>query len=70
MADEGEVQPTLQHRVDHLEGLVDLFTNFRTGKNNLARDEDEKHNCKGGDVSTNKAMMVRREMSGSAYSSA
>jgi hypothetical protein len=32
-----------QDRVDHLEGLVDLFTDLGAGENNLARNEDEKH---------------------------
>jgi hypothetical protein len=42
-----------QDRVDHFEGLVDLFTDLGAGENDLARDEDEKHL---GDVSTsNKA---------------
>ena len=32
-----------QDRVDHLEGLVDLFTDLGTSEDDLARDEDEKH---------------------------
>jgi len=32
----------LKHRVDHFKGLVDLFSNFGTSQDNLARDEDEK----------------------------
>jgi len=33
-----------QDRIDELKGLVDLLTDFRTGKNNLARDENEQDN--------------------------
>ena len=32
---------TSEHRVDQLEGLVDLLTNFGTGQDDLATDEDE-----------------------------
>jgi 1,2-phenylacetyl-CoA epoxidase catalytic subunit len=32
-----------QDRVDHLEGLVDLFTDLGASEDDLARDEDEKH---------------------------
>ena len=35
---------TVQHRVDHLESLVNLFSNFRTSQDDLAADEYEKHN--------------------------
>ena len=38
--------PTIQHRVDHLEGLVNLLSHFRTSQDNLAADEDEKHNLR------------------------
>ena len=37
-------QHTLKHRVDHLEGLINLFTDFRTSEDDLATDEDEEHN--------------------------
>lgn len=37
---------TVQDRVDHLEGLVNLFSNFRTSQDNLAADEYEKHNLR------------------------
>ena len=37
---------TVQDRVDHLEGLVDLLSNFRTSQDNLAADEYEKHNLR------------------------
>lgn len=33
----------MKHRVDHLEGLVDLLSNFRTRQDDLATDEDQKH---------------------------
>lgn len=32
-----------QHRVDHLEGLVDLLANLGSSEDDLARNEDEKH---------------------------
>ena len=32
-----------QHRVDHLEGLVDLFADLGTSEDDLAGDENEKH---------------------------
>ena len=35
---------TLQHRVDHFEGLVDLLTHFRAGEDDLTADEDQEHN--------------------------
>lgn len=31
----------LKHRVDHFKGLIDLFTDFRTGQDNLATNEDQ-----------------------------
>lgn len=34
---------TLKHRVDHLKGLVDLFSNLRTSQDDLSRYEDEEH---------------------------
>lgn len=34
----------MKHRVDHFEGLVDLLTHFRAGKDDLAADEDQEHN--------------------------
>lgn len=34
---------TVQHWVDHLEGLVNLLSNLRASQDNLAADEDEKH---------------------------
>ena len=37
---------TVQHWVDHLESLVDLLSNFRTSQDNLATDENEKHNLR------------------------
>jgi hypothetical protein len=33
----------LQHRVDHLEGLVDFLADLGTSQDDLATDEDEKH---------------------------
>lgn len=38
------VEYTLKHRVDHLEGLVNLFSNLRASQDNLATDEDQEHN--------------------------
>src|SRR5437868_2074162 len=38
--------PTGKHRVDHLEGLVDLLTNLRTRQDNLATDEDQQDNLR------------------------
>lgn len=35
-----------EHRVDELEGLVDLFADLCSRKNDLAGDEDEKHNLR------------------------
>lgn len=32
---------TLKHRVDHLEGLIDLLSDLRAGQDDLARHEDE-----------------------------
>lgn len=49
-----------QHRVDHLEGLVDLLTNFGSSENDLARNEDEKHLR---DVSKEKEHIVTVEAS-------
>ena len=37
---------TVQHWVDHLEGLVNLLSNFRASQDNLAADEDEKHDLR------------------------
>ena len=37
---------TVQHWVDHLEGLVNLLSNFRASQNNLAADEDEEHDLR------------------------
>lgn len=37
------VKLTLQHGIDHLEGLVDLLTNLGTGEDDLAADEDQEH---------------------------
>lgn len=34
---------TLKHGVDHFERLVDLLTDLGTGEDNLAADEDKKH---------------------------
>lgn len=34
---------TLQHRVYHLERLVDFLAHFRASQDNLAADEDEEH---------------------------
>ena len=34
-------QHTLKHRVDHLKGLIDLFSDFCASENNLATDEDQ-----------------------------
>lgn len=38
------MMPTRQHRVDHLKGLIDLFSDLGTGQDNLAAYEDEEHN--------------------------
>ena len=35
-----------EHRVDELEGLVDLLADFGASKHDLARDEDEQHNLR------------------------
>ena len=37
---------TVQHWVDHLEGLVNLLSNFRASQDNLAADEDEKYDLR------------------------
>ena len=37
---------TIQHRVDHLERLVNLLSHLRTSQDDLAADEDEKHNLR------------------------
>lgn len=37
---------TVQYRVDHLESLVDLLSNFRASQDNLAADEYQKHNLR------------------------
>lgn len=37
---------TVQHGVNHLERLVNLFSHFRTSQNDLAANEDEKHNLR------------------------
>lgn len=34
---------TLKHRIDHLKGLIDLFSNFRTRQDDLAADKDQEH---------------------------
>lgn len=36
----------VQDRVDHLESLVDLLSHFRTGQDDLAANEDEKHDLR------------------------
>jgi len=36
----------LKHRVDHFEGLVNLFSNFRASQDNLATDEDQEHDLR------------------------
>ncbi len=36
-----QTEQTLQHRVDHLECLVDLLADLGTSKNDLARDENQ-----------------------------
>lgn len=36
----------LKHGVDHLKGLINLFTDFRTSEDNLATNEDEEHNLR------------------------
>lgn len=38
--------PTVQHRVDHLERLINFLSHFRTSQDDLATDEDEKHNLR------------------------
>lgn len=40
------VTPTRKHRVDHLKGLIDLFSHFGAGQDNLAAYEDEEHNLR------------------------
>lgn len=37
---------TLKHRVDHLKGLIDLLTDFRTCQDDLATDKDQEHNLR------------------------
>ena len=37
---------TVEHWVDHLERLVNLLSDFRTSQDNLAADENEKHNLR------------------------
>lgn len=34
----------MQHRIDHLEGLVDFFSNLGTSQDDLATDEYQEHN--------------------------
>lgn len=36
----------VQHRVDHLERLINFLSHFRTSQDDLATDEDEKHNLR------------------------
>ena len=38
------MMPTRQYRVNHLEGLINLFSDLGPGQDNLAADEDEEHN--------------------------
>jgi hypothetical protein len=33
----------LKHRIDHFEGLINLFTDFRTGQDNFAANEDQEN---------------------------
>ena len=40
---EVEVEPTRKHRVDQLEGLVDLLADLSTSQDNLATDEDQEN---------------------------
>lgn len=55
----------LQHRVNHLKSLVNFFSDLRTSQDNLATDEDEKHNL-GLDHAVNKTReqlrLVRAEI--------
>ena len=37
---------TIQHWVDHLEGLINLLSNLRASQDNLAADKDEKHDLR------------------------
>lgn len=37
---------TLKHRVDHFKSLIDLFSDLRTGQDNLAGNEDEENNLR------------------------
>lgn len=46
MAAQVVTMPTRQHRVDHLEGLIDLFSDLGPGQDNLAAYEDEEHNLR------------------------
>lgn len=39
-----DLAEVLEHRVNHLEGLVDLLTDLGTSEDDLATNEDEKHN--------------------------
>ena len=45
-AEGSDLAEILQHRVDHLKGLVDLLADLGTGENDLAAHEDEKHNLR------------------------
>jgi hypothetical protein len=40
--DSSRLAEVAEHRVDEFEGLVDLFTNFRTSQDDLAGHEDQK----------------------------
>ena len=42
--DECMTRQTLKHRINHLEGLVNLFSNLCTSQDNLATDKDKEHN--------------------------
>ena len=37
------VMHTRKHRIDHLESLIDLFSHFGAGQDNLAAYEDEEY---------------------------
>jgi hypothetical protein len=55
----------LKHRVDHLEGLVNFFSYFGSGQDNLATHEDQKHDFRldhSVDETREKFRLVRAEV--------
>ena len=43
---EVKLMHTIQHRIDHLERLINLLSHLRTSQDNFAADEDEKHDLR------------------------